>query len=56
MSQNTTTYGFGTTLEVPYAEAIERTREALKAEGFGVLTEIDIRKTLKEKIDADVDD
>jgi uncharacterized protein (DUF302 family) len=56
MSQNATTYGFGTTLEVPYAEAIERTREALKAEGFGVLTEIDIRKTLKEKIDADVDD
>jgi uncharacterized protein (DUF302 family) len=56
MSQNATTYGFGTTLEVPYAEAIERTRAALKAEGFGVLTEIDIRKTLKEKIDADVDD
>jgi uncharacterized protein (DUF302 family) len=56
MSQNATTYGFGTTLEVPYAEAIERTKAALKAEGFGVLTEIDIRKTLKEKIDADVDD
>lgn len=56
MSKSTTTYGFGTTVEMPYAEAIERTREALKAEGFGVLTEIDVRKTLKEKIDADVDD
>lgn len=56
MIPSATTYGFGTTLEMPYAEAIGRTKEALKAEGFGVLTEIDIRKTLKEKIDAEVDD
>ncbi len=39
----TTTYGFGTTLQVPYEEAIPRVKEALKAEGFGVLTEIDVR-------------
>ncbi|HMM41584.1 MAG TPA: DUF302 domain-containing protein [Thermomicrobiales bacterium] len=51
MSQ--TTYGFGVTVDLPYDEAIERTKAALKEEGFGVLTEIDVRKTLKEKIDAD---
>jgi len=44
------TYGFGTTLEIPYEEAIERVKEALKGEGFGVLTEIDVRKTLHDKI------
>jgi uncharacterized protein (DUF302 family) len=47
------TYGFGTTLNVPFTEAIERTTEALKAEGFGVLTTIDVKRTLKEKIDVD---
>ena len=56
MTQVATTYGFGTTLHMSYAEAIERTKEALKAEGFGVLTEIDIRKTLKEKIDVEFGD
>ncbi|MGA7671691.1 MAG: DUF302 domain-containing protein [Nitrolancea sp.] len=44
------TYGFGTTLEIPYEEAIERVKESLKGEGFGVLTEIDVRKTLHDKI------
>ncbi len=43
-------YGFGTTLAVPYEEAIPRVKEALKAEGFGVLTEIDVRQTLREKL------
>ena len=46
-------YGFGTTLAVPFDEAIERTTEALKTEGFGVLTTIDVRQTLKEKLDID---
>jgi uncharacterized protein (DUF302 family) len=46
----TTSYGFGVTLNVPVDEAIERTTAALKAEGFGVLTTIDVRKTLDEKI------
>lgn len=45
-----TNYGFGVTLNVPIDEAIERTTAALKAEGFGVLTTIDVRKTLNEKI------
>jgi uncharacterized protein (DUF302 family) len=50
-----TTYGFGTTLHVPYEEAIPRVKEALKAEGFGVLTEIDVRRTLHEKLGVEMD-
>ena len=46
-------YGFGTTLPVPFDEAVDRTTAALKAEGFGVLTTIDVRQTLKEKLDVD---
>ena len=46
-------YGFKKTLEVPIEEAEARVREALKAEGFGVLTEIDIREAFKEKLDVD---
>ena len=52
-NQENSGYGFGTTLAVPFDEAIERTTEALKAEGFGVLTTIDVRQTLKEKLDID---
>jgi uncharacterized protein (DUF302 family) len=48
-----TAYGFGTTVALPYEAAIEKTKAALKEEGFGVLTEIDIKTTLKEKIDVD---
>jgi uncharacterized protein (DUF302 family) len=48
-------YGFGTTLQVPYEEAIPRVRNALKAEGFGVLTEIDVRQTLREKLGAEME-
>ena len=48
------TYGFGTTLPVSYEEAILRVKEALKAEGFGVLTEIDVRRTLREKVGAEM--
>jgi uncharacterized protein (DUF302 family) len=42
-----------TTLSVPYEQAIERITSALKAEGFGVLTEIDVQATLKKKLEAD---
>ncbi len=48
-------YGFGTTLHVPYEEAIPRVKEALKAEGFGVLTEIDVRQTLRDKLGAEME-
>jgi uncharacterized protein (DUF302 family) len=40
-------------LDVPYEQAVERVTEALKKEGFGVLTEIDVKATLKKKLDAD---
>lgn len=46
-------YGFSIRLNLPLERAIAATREALKEEGFGILTEIDVRKTLKEKIGAD---
>lgn len=36
-------------MSLPYVEAVERTKAALKEQGFGVLTEIDVRQTLKEK-------
>jgi len=48
-----TDYGFKTTLNVPYEEAIDKATTALKEEGFGVLTEIDIKATLKKRLDAD---
>ena len=46
-------YGFGTTLNVPYEEAVEKVTAALKTQGFGVLTQIDVRATLKQKLDVD---
>ena len=51
----TTAYGFGTTLSMSYEEAVPHVKEALKAEGFGVLTEIDVRKTMREKLGADME-
>jgi uncharacterized protein (DUF302 family) len=47
------TYYFAKTLDLPFDAAIEKVTEALKAEGFGVLTEIDVQKTLKAKLDVD---
>jgi uncharacterized protein (DUF302 family) len=49
----TTEYGYRTTLNVPYEVAIEKATTALREEGFGVLTEIDVKATLKKKLDAD---
>lgn len=46
-------YGFEAEVGVPYEEAVGLTREALAAAGFGVLTEIDVKATLKKKLDAD---
>ena len=48
----TTDYGFRATLNVPYEQAVEKATAALKEEGFGVLTEIDVKATLKKKLDA----
>ena len=49
----TSPIGFTAQLSVPYDEAVARTRDALKAEGFGILTEIDLRSTFREKLGAD---
>ena len=51
MVEQTTRYGIGTTVNWPYEQALARTREALAAEGFGVLTEIDVAATLEKKLD-----
>ena len=42
--------GFEVHLGLPYAQAIEKVTAALKAEGFGILTEIDVRATMQEKL------
>ncbi len=47
-------YYFNKTLNVSFDEAIDAVTEALKTEGFGVLTEIDVKATLKKKLDLDV--
>jgi len=48
-------YGMRRELAISYDQAVAKTKDALKAQGFGVLTEIDVKATLKAKLDADVD-
>ena len=47
------TYTLATTVSLPWAEALERTREALAAQGFGILTEINVRSTFAAKLGAE---
>ena len=49
-------YGISVRMTVPFPEAVRRVREALAAQGFGVLTEIDVRATLHEKLGEDMED
>lgn len=51
----TRAYGFGVDLRLPYDQAISAVTEALKAEGFGVLTNIDMQRTLREKIGVEIE-
>ena len=53
MITQSTRYGISTPVALPYDQAVVRTREELAKEGFGVLTEIDVRATLKKKLDVD---
>jgi len=46
-------YSYGKKVNIPFAEALERVKAELAEEGFGVLTEIDVQKTLKEKLGVD---
>ena len=47
------TYRMSRETDLPYDEAVARVRETLADEGFGILTEIDVRETLKKKLDVD---
>jgi uncharacterized protein (DUF302 family) len=54
MDQKTSGYGFGVTLRTSYEQVVAAVKEALKAEGFGVLTEIDVQQTLQTKLGVDM--
>jgi uncharacterized protein (DUF302 family) len=49
-------YGMTVKLDQPFAETVEQVRAALKEQGFGVLTEIDVRATLREKLGETMED
>ncbi|QDQ95366.1 DUF302 domain-containing protein [Rhodococcus sp. WB9] len=50
------TLALSTTLHTSFADAVDRTRKALAEQGFGVLTEIDMKATLKAKLGEDMED
>lgn len=52
---NTADYGIRTVLDLSFDEAVERTKNALQTEGFGVLSEIDLRAKLGEKLGVEID-
>lgn len=49
-------YGITVHTSAPFAEVVARVREALKAQGFGVLTEIDVRATLRDRLGEEMED
>ncbi|GJM43046.1 MAG: hypothetical protein DHS20C20_33280 [Ardenticatenaceae bacterium] len=53
MTQAAVNYQFRTRLDLPYEQVIEKVTAALKEEGFGILTEINVQATLKRKLDID---
>lgn len=53
--EQNTTYGMTTTIGGTFEDAVVRVKDAFKEQGFGTLTEIDVKATLKEKIDEDIE-
>jgi len=53
MVAETSRYGVGTKVGLDFERAVERAKEALAAEGFGILCEIDVAATMKKKLDVD---
>jgi uncharacterized protein (DUF302 family) len=53
MIDQRTAYGVGKRVDLPYAQAVERVKETLAAEGFGILCDIDVAATMKRKLDVD---
>lgn len=49
-------YGNAVTVDAPFTDALARVRDELKAEGFGVLTEIDVKSTLQDKLGELIED
>lgn len=48
-------YGYGKIVNLPFEEVVRKTKETLAQEGFGVLTEIDVKVTMKKKLGVDFD-
>lgn len=53
MSQTSSTEQLSAALNAPYEQAVEQVTAALKEQGFGILTQIDVQATLKQKLDVD---
>ncbi|HET6443873.1 MAG TPA: DUF302 domain-containing protein [candidate division Zixibacteria bacterium] len=53
MTDTSTVYAFRARVDLPYGVGVEKVTAVLREEGFGILTEIDVRATLKNKLDTD---
>lgn len=53
---NKTNYGYSKKVNASFDETVEKVKEELQKEGFGILTEIDVKATLKKKLDVDFQD
>lgn len=53
MVAETSRYGFGATVTLDFERAVERVKQSLASEGFGILCEIDVAATMKKKLDVD---
>jgi uncharacterized protein (DUF302 family) len=53
---NKTNYGYSKKVNTSFNQTIEKVKEELQKEGFGILTEIDVKATLKKKLDVDFQD